>query len=367
MSNNKTKSEKPKPKNGGSMELYSKFLEWHVGNFGPCMGERYDYMEFPIAWDRSRPLIEHLYYIYKAYCKELKDFSNIDEVVQEECKTICENILWIIARAMNLISKDNKNNETIKSKFDEIFNKLKPYGWEERFIELAGNKGDSGNSSKTLTLYKLRQEKHLFAHNDFYHVPFDKLYLSNTERFSAMGYPCLYLGYSAEDCLFELEKKKGTIAEMKLNGKLMILDLTLPPLGTQRKINDMFLLWPLLAACYVAPPRSLHANFKEEYVFPQQLTRYLLEKETVNGKEVNGIRYYSCRKKDLDPQKEDYMNLVLFTNMDKKKNRKKPLQNENTICSPVDFSILSNRYDMNLMNKFEITKIYTVDYEKSES
>ena len=360
------------------MELYSKFLEWHVGNFGPCMGERYDYMEFPIAWDRSRPLIEHLYYIYKAYCKELKDFSNIDEVVQEECKTICENILWIIARAMNLISKDNKNNETIKSKFDEIFNKLKPYGWKERFIELAGNKGDSGNSSKTLTLYKLRQEKHLFAHNDFYHVPFDKLYLSNTERFSAMGYPCLYLGYSAEDCLFELEKKKGTIAEMKLIAKLKILDLTMPPLGTQRKINDMFLLWPLLAACYVAPPRSLHANFKEEYVFPQQLTRYLLEKgipkdeKNTERVKVDGIRYYSCRKKDLDPQKEDYMNLVLFTKMhednsNEDNSNKEERQENETLHSPVPFSTLMKRYDMNLMNKFEITKIYTVDYEKSES
>ena len=336
-------------------------------------------MEFPIAWDRSRPLVEHLYYIYKAYCKELKDFSNIDDDIRKDCKTICENILWIIAKSMNIINKGDTNDETIKTKFDKIYKKLKfdpkPLYTlrEEKEQSEEKTKEEDERKERPIILYRLRAQKNLFMHEDFYHVPFDKLYLSNTERFSAMGYPCLYLGYSAEDCLFELEKKKGTIAEMKLNGKLMILDLTLPPLGTQRKINDMFLLWPLLAACYVAPPRSLHANFKEEYVFPQQLTRYLLEegipKDEKNTErvKVDGIRYYSCRKKDLDPQKEDYMNLVLFTNMDKKKNRKKPLQDENTICSPVDFSILSNRYDMNLMNKFEITKIYTVDYEKSES
>lgn len=361
MSNNKTKSENPKPKSqeqekkGKKMASYKEFVDWHVDRIyhRPYPGRAHDYMDFPIVWDRSCPLIERLHYIFKAYIKELKEFDERNQKERQSCKEICESILWIIAKTMNLTRRVGSNVTKCNTNdaFDKIFDILYKYGLKKNIINLSKEKD---------TLYRLRSQKYLLKREDFYHIPFDELYLSNSERFSAMGHPCLYLGYSEEDCLIELEQKKGTIAEYHIRknldatNQINVLDLTLPTFEKQKDSTIMFLVWPLLAACYVAVPRpeTIHVNFKEEYVFPQQLTRYLLEKE-----DVDGIRYYSCRNRLLDPTIKDYMNLVLFSEM--------PIKED--FYSLDSIPTLTSRYDNNLMKVFEIKNIHTVDYEKSES
>ena len=76
------------------------------------------------------------------------------------------------------------------------------------------------------TFYRMRAEGGISEKNEYYHLPFDKIHLSKSERFSIEGYPCLYLGYSKHVC--EIEISSGSLAKFTLKKPLYnILDLTL--------------------------------------------------------------------------------------------------------------------------------------------
>lgn len=320
------------------MKQYFDFMEWHVDRVRqqPYPGNTFDYMEFPIRWERSRPLIEHLHYIFKAYIAELKEFGAINENVISDCKKICESILRAMSKAMHYQRGHCVDDvDTIGS--------ILQFG---KFIRPVPEKDDEGNN-KDVTLYRMRGKKNLTAEEEFYHIPFDSLGFSNTERFSVMGHPCLYLGYSKEGCLAEIACTEGTMAEFSVKKELKVVDLTIKAINDS---NDMFCLWPVLAACYVAVPRpeEKEATFKEEYVFPQILTSYFME----YGDNVDGIKFYSCRYPKLDPQKETYMNLVLYSRMEESGHR--------NFCNLDRIPKIVPRYDDKLMGKLKVKKIYNI-------
>ena len=157
---------------------------------------------------------------------------------------------------------------------------------------------------------------------DFYHLPFDKIHLSKSERFSIEGYPCLYLGYSKRVC--EIEISSGSLAQFFLKETLnRILDLTLGQGEGKKDISEINLVkvYPLIASCYIVPfystiqekeCRPSKSFFREEYIIPQLLTLYLKEEDIADG-----IIYYSVKDPNLDTQgkgENDFRNLVLFTN-----------------------------------------------------
>lgn len=190
--------------------------------------------------------------------------------------------------------------------------------------------------------YRMRAEEGLIDIKEFYHLPFNKIHLSKSERFSIEGYPCLYLGYSKHVC--EIEISNGSLAKFVLNEPLnRILDLTLGQGEGKKDIPeiDLVKVYPLIASCYIVPFYSViqekecrpkNSFFREEYIIPQLLTLYLKEESIANG-----IIYYSVKDSNLDPQgsgEKDYRNLVLFTN-----------RNSNT----------NEMYDNELIGKFDIT------------
>ena len=192
------------------------------------------------------------------------------------------------------------------------------------------------------TFYRMRAEGGLADTKEFLHLPFDKIYLSKSERFSIEGYPCLYLGYSKHVC--EIEIASGSIAKYKLKGSLdKILDLTLGQGEGKRDISeeDLVKVYPLIASCYIVPFYSIiqekecrpnKSFFREEYIIPQFLTLYLKEEGLANG-----IIYYSVKEPNLDLQcrgEKDYRNIVLFTNREK---------------------YINKIYDRDLIEKFDIT------------
>ena len=192
------------------------------------------------------------------------------------------------------------------------------------------------------TFYRMRAEDGITDEKEFYHVPFDKSYLSRNERFSIDGYPCLYLGYSKRVC--EIEVTSGTLAKFTLKEPIKrILDLTLGQGEGKKDISEIQLVkvFPLIASCYIVPFYSTlqkkecrpdKSFFHEEYIIPQLLTQYLKEEGIANG-----IIYYSVKDPNLKPyvkSEEDFRNLVLFTNRD-----------INT----------GEKYDNELIGKFEIT------------
>ena len=192
------------------------------------------------------------------------------------------------------------------------------------------------------TFYRMRADGGITDKKEFYHLPFDKIHLSKSERFSIEGYPCLYLGYSKRVC--ELEISSGSIAKFNLKEPLNnILDLTLGQGDGKNDIQeiDLVKVYPLIASCYIVPFYSIiqekecrpdKSFFREEYIIPQLLTLYLKEEGIANG-----IIYYSVKDPNLDLQgrgEKDFRNLVLFTNRENNTNE---------------------MFDNELIDKFEIT------------
>lgn len=172
------------------------------------------------------------------------------------------------------------------------------------------------------TFYRMRADGGITDKKEFYHLPFDKIHLSKSERFSIEGYPCLYLGYSKRVC--EMEISSGSLAKFVLKESLNnILDLTLGQGDGKNDIPeiDLVKVYPLIASCYIVPFYSIlqekecrpnKSLFREEYIIPQLLTLYLREEGVANG-----IIYYSVKDPNLDIQgsgEKDFRNLVLFTN-----------------------------------------------------
>lgn len=173
-----------------------------------------------------------------------------------------------------------------------------------------------------MTFYRMRSEGGLKDKKDFWHIPFDKIHLSKSERFSIEGYPCLYLGYSKRVC--ELEITNGSLAKFVQKKPVeQILDLTIGQGDRKEDILgiDLVKVYPLIASCYIVPfysalqgkeCRPITSFFREEYIIPQLLTLYLKEEGLANG-----IIYYSVKDPNLDIHgngENDLRNLVLFTN-----------------------------------------------------
>lgn len=192
------------------------------------------------------------------------------------------------------------------------------------------------------TFYRMRADGGISDKKEFYHLPFDKIHLSKSERFSIEGYPCLYLGYSKRVC--EMEISSGSLAKFALKEPLNnILDLTLGQGDGKNDISeiDLVKVYPLIASCYIVPFYSVIQEkecrpdktfFREEYIIPQLLTLYLKEEGIANG-----IIYYSVKDPNLDLQgrgEKDFRNLVLFTNRENNTNK---------------------MFDNELIDKFEIT------------
>lgn len=280
-----------------NQELWNSFMDWHVDRYNRDRARgrvTYDTLEFPIRWDRSIPLLQHLYYIFTYYTEELEEYDQTHHKLLpnslNEVRGICNSVLNILRLARQGQAAAPKLLESIKGLMKDCIYPI-----------------DDGTD-----FYRLRNEQGLMSKNDFMHVPFDKLHLCNSMRFSMPGEPCLYLGYTKDVCRKELAKPTGgSMGHFKTKEELKVVDLTLyEQADTDTKIKtktiDMFKLWPILAACYVAPEET--ANFKEEYVFPQIIMKLIKDQN------IDGIRYYTCRNRNLDPSSTDYMNVALFAN-----------------------------------------------------
>lgn len=287
-----------------------------------------DYMEYPIEWNRSMPLFQYLQQIFKLYQQEVKSWLNenrkTDCIIDiEKIQNVCNLIIGIIKEEMLIDIPILPRADGCSNKMIDLWNLL----CLENYV--------SNESLKGKEFFRLRKGQGLFSEVDFYHTPYDKFYLCGSCRFTPAGVPSLYLGYSKEVCMREVSSHDATIAKFKgiSDYEFSIMDLTFR--NQQKEIgNEMFYLWPILAACYVAVPRDEDVNcvnYKEEYVFPQALMKYV-----VCTKRIDGVKYYTCRNKNLNPAKNTDCNLALFAHYGK------------------------YNYDMDLMNKFAISDIHNI-------
>lgn len=201
-------------------------------------------------------------------CNERLELRQSYKILKKDVEIVCSNILDALYYY--------KNGKLIKA-----YNRIKN----------AVNKGflqEIEENSKDIVFYRMRGELGKKDEKDFYHIPFDKLYLTDSFRFSMAGFPCLYIGYSEDVCKREI-RKDGSMIKLKLkdNSKpLSLIDLTW--YESDKEINLFLVSWPLIAACYILPNYCCPNNkicskvdqkFKEQYVIPQLLSAIIRDKK----------------------------------------------------------------------------------------
>ncbi len=327
------------------------FCKWHWNRINLTTQSSNDFFAFPIQWDRSIPLVDFMYGVYDKYINELNEFNKEKEqsVDTKEVTNVCSKILYYLNKSIN----------------GDLFNPDE-LDWLNKYLKKAMTiiKINKRNNkySEPRTFYRMRGGEsclNLFQRYDFYHIPYNLIYLSKSERYSAAGYPCFYLGYSKECCLKEIDTVGSMIElELKEGQSFTIIDTTLfPECHGQFRETKMFEWWPILAACNVTSDKD--ANFKEEYIFPQLLTKYVLYLRKHNKNEfgkIEGIRYYSCKEPRLDIEQTTYSNLVLFPNTGMNENAPK---NGNPLYLP--YKEKHDIYDRDLMNRFEFKNAQNIN------
>ena len=177
---------------------------------------------------------------------------------------------------------------------------------------------------------------------DMFHIPFNRRYLINNQRYSLTGQPMLYIGSSVLDIVEEIEAenlKNLKVSMVRLNAdSLKIYSLQsnitdeLVDLDVDLLFNDEsdiynksnFFRMLLASVCSFQRRQELKGfNFCEEYVLPQMLAQILKRKG------FDGVAYYSTKryenlvysedgvKKDLAYFRDDNFefkeNIAIFT------------------------------------------------------
>lgn len=276
----------------------------------------------------------------KLLCDEMIDLDN--SISEKDKNKACEDVSVVSSNIIDALDSYKKGK--IKSAYNSIGYAMKKGVLKE--IEL--------DKDQNTTYYRMRSGLGHHENIDFYHIPFDKLYLTDSYRFSMPGFPCLYIGYTENVCKREI-RKDGSIIQLNLknlkncnNTPLKLIDLTWFQ-SDKKDIIDFLVSWPLIAACYLLPNYcksfekvcdEINQKFKEQYIIPQLISAYIREEY----KNVNGIRYYSTRYENLDPQNTDYMNIALFANYDRKRlEEDKRIYDENITS---DRFVFSNPHDV---------------------
>lgn len=159
--------------------------------------------------------------------------------------------------------------------------------------------------AKEKPLYRMRKmdNRRDVSYKDLFHIPLNKREIVNTNRYSAPGYPCLYLGTSIYACWEELGRppmSQSMVARFRNDVDIFLLDLRVP---TQQEFSehviDYIRLFPLIIACSVKV-KNQDATFKPEYSIPQLLMEYVINYNVNNpiGAPVSGIYYTSVFKND---------------------------------------------------------------------
>ena len=163
----------------------------------------------------------------------------------------------------------------------------------------------------TQRLYRARKfkmdKKKPLQKEDFYHIPFEKRTEVSSQRYSFPGLPCLYVGTTKEVCFQELDcdEANAAIAEIRLHGDVpcQVLDLT-KIFDTQFdkmtyfEQTNFLRLFPLVFLCSTDIQQTSTPNkpkFRPDYVIPQLLLEYILDKTTWNETPIVGIKYFSVK------------------------------------------------------------------------
>ena len=152
------------------------------------------------------------------------------------------------------------------------------------------------------------------SRKDLFHIPIKKNRIIKTQRYSAPGYPCLYLGKSIYGCWEEMHRpntETTLISCFKNKHSIKVLDLRIPTLQEYLDETEKYLqLFPFIIACGI-PVRNTEDIFKPEYIIPQLILEWTIEK-SASGESIHGVYYTSANKnKDFYIIDHEWDNLAI--------------------------------------------------------
>ena len=165
-----------------------------------------------------------------------------------------------------------------------------------------------------------------FKPNEMMHIPLNLRGKVKTERYSAPGLPCLYLGASPYVCWVELNRPSFDdfqVARLVRNESetVYLLDLSILPdvyysegYGQNISLEEYLSMWPIIAMCSITVEQE-EDDFKPEYIFPQFMLEYIMTEPTFSHK-VIGIKYASMKvggisTKQYEEDKKTYISYVI--------------------------------------------------------
>ncbi len=259
--------------------------------------------------------------------------------------------------------------EWIKGNSDVAIKKLKGLITKNG---LYGNKFSTNIANYLFFRGRKIKEKEILNTYDMFHIPFDKRYLIENQRFSLNGIPLLYLGASIEDIKYELDIPENGdeienfvfssyyIKEPVLN----VIDLRNPfyifynesnnndlsfeflPKIEYKQIKTRLFFLILSSLCRFEKRvqhrlKSKDSNvFFEEYILPQTLT------QAYKSMGEQGILFPSTRIKETLKYKEKkkikHCNLVLFTKYNDERHYDRELYERLVISNPISINNIKN-------------------------
>ena len=266
----------------------------------------------PSEYDASKcDFPEHLENILNSYYKLLDELDESERPEQE-------SVTW--EEIKNQI-KDISDaiNESVKAYYDgrhsKAFECLRRGIIKESFF--------INVSAKDYYRMRIFDEGEKHNRNVMFHIPLDKRTIVKTQRFSAPGYPCLYLGSSVYVCWEEMQRPNlDKCYVSRFTACISVYDLSLPSINdiemwsmfeqsgmmgiSEQYLRQILLKLPLILACMVkvAKPKD---SFKPEYIIPQLFMEWVIEeKNKSDTRKIHGIAYTSVQKSDdfgFDPEK----------------------------------------------------------------
>lgn len=183
---------------------------------------------------------------------------------------------------------------------------------------------------KDSIFYRMRnvndEEFHKIKYKNMFHIPLSKRNIIQTERFSAPGYPCLYLGFSSYGCWEEMDRPKldsCLVSLLKNVSSFYVLNLTLPKIDDWFKslTNQNRLIWDMLIITFMVKVSEKTDKYKEEYILPQMLMQWIIKEnseiyKTEGGTEIKdlllGIHYISAHfNRDFNFPSHVFKNLAV--------------------------------------------------------
>lgn len=180
--------------------------------------------------------------------------------------------------------------------------------------------------------YRARNnEGSIHSFEDMFHIPNNKRGIVKTERFSAPGYPCLYLGNTVYDCWEEMGRP--SFEELFFSGFRVVNDFKLYDLRKPNRIafekENLQKTLKRLVYIIACQFKVLHKEqpFKPEYIIPQLILELIISSNREkNKKECGpyelpwGIAYTSTHQSKDFQYQEDFLENVAIPVVDSRFN-----------------------------------------------